>query len=158
MRIIKLVLIGFFFIFLVFTAISLLIPSHVRISKAANFKNGANVFALIKDESKWQQWHPAYQDSTTRMQWASITRKILADTDSTFIIELQQQDRKAVVNGWELYHYSHGDSITLQWYMDFKLSWRPWEKFSSLFYERNYGTMMEKGLTNLKEKVSYLNN
>ena len=154
MRIIKVIILGFLFIFLVFTAISLVIPSHVRISKATNFKNGSNVFALIKDESKWQQWHPVYQDSATHMRWANVSKKILIDTDSTFIIELQQTGRKPVVNGWQLYSYHNADSITLQWYMDFKLSWYPWEKFSSLFYERNYGTMMENGLTNLKKKVS----
>ncbi|HVE60520.1 MAG TPA: hypothetical protein VNA26_01785 [Chitinophagaceae bacterium] len=35
--------------------------------------------------------------------------------------------------------------------MDFHLKWYPWQKFSSLLYEERYGTMMQNGLTNLKE-------
>jgi len=38
----------------------------------------------------------------------------------------------------------------VQWWMDFKLRWYPWEKFSSLFFENIYGAQMEKGLDNLK--------
>jgi hypothetical protein len=37
--------------------------------------------------------------------------------------------------------------------MDFRLSWYPWEKFSSLFYEKTYGTMMETGLLNFKKRL-----
>lgn len=154
MRFIKVILGAFFFIFLVFTAISFVIPSHVRISKATNFSRKSNVFAFIKDESKWPLWHPVYQDSAARAQWANVTKKVLSDTDSSYILELQQDGQKPVINGWKLYQYQNADSITLQWYMDFKLSWYPWEKFSSLFYERNYGTMMENGLTNLKQQVA----
>jgi hypothetical protein len=37
--------------------------------------------------------------------------------------------------------------------MDFRLSWYPWEKFSSLFYEKTYGAMMERGLNDLKKRL-----
>jgi hypothetical protein len=37
--------------------------------------------------------------------------------------------------------------------MDFQLAWYPWQKFSSLFYERTYGAMMERGLANFKKQL-----
>ena len=56
----------------------------------------------------------------------------------------------SVISGFKTIRHS-GDSLTLQWYMDFKLKWYPWEKFRSLFYENIYGVQMEQGLSNLKE-------
>jgi hypothetical protein len=35
--------------------------------------------------------------------------------------------------------------------MDFRLRWYPWEKFSSLLFEKQYGTQMEAGLESLKQ-------
>jgi hypothetical protein len=35
--------------------------------------------------------------------------------------------------------------------MDFRLRWYPWEKFSSLLFEKSYGLTMEKGLNNIKK-------
>jgi hypothetical protein len=149
MRIIKLGLISFIFIFLVVTLISLLIPSHIRISRAVNLPNRRDsIFALVKDEKRW---HPAYHDSAALSYMNGLQKTITAQSDSTFVYTLQQQGRKPVINGWQLYGAPSSDSLTLQWYMDFHLGWYPWEKFSSLFYERTYGMMMENGLANLKK-------
>lgn len=154
MRLIKLALFSFVFIFLVVTAISLLIPSHIRISKATNvLASRDSIFSLIKNENNWHRWHPIYKDSAAVKEWQAADKKVLANTDSTFVLEMKKPDRKSFVTGWQLYHYPHTDSLTIQWYMDFKLSWYPWEKFSSMFYENTYGLMMEQGLSNLKQQL-----
>ena len=149
MRLIKLVILSFIFLFLVVTAISLLIPSHIRISKAANIGGSKDsIFALIKDQNRWPEWHPAFMnDSLNRM--AAIQVKAVIQNDSEQVFQFQQPGRRAVVNGWKFYSLS-ADSLTLQWYMDFHLRWYPWEKLGSLFYENTYGVMMEQGLSNLK--------
>ena len=150
MRIIKLGLISFFFIFLLLTLFSLLFPSQIRISRAANVPNQRDsIFALLKNE---QSWHPAYLDSASRQQMQSLSKTAVEETDSTLVYSLQQTGRKKVINAWVLYGTPASDSLTLQWYMDFNLSWYPWEKFSSLFYEKTYGAMMESGLNNLKKR------
>ena len=47
--------------FLVVTAISLLIPSNIRISKAINLAPpGDSVMIWIKDQGLWSRWHPAF--------------------------------------------------------------------------------------------------
>jgi hypothetical protein len=151
MRIIKLGLISFVFIFLLITLISLLFPSQIRLSRATNLPNEKErIFSLIQKEATW---HPAYQDSASSKAITAMNRKMVSQSDSTYVIQLQQEGRRPVKSGWQVYGTPQSDSLTLQWYMDFSLSWYPWEKFSSLFYERTYGTMMEKGLANLKEQM-----
>lgn len=151
MRILKLGLISFGFLFLLITLISLLFPSQVRLSRATNLPNEKErIFSLIQKE---EAWHPAYQDSASHKAITAMNRKIVSQSDSTFVIQLQQEGRKPVASGWQVYGTPQSDSLTLQWYMDFTLSWYPWEKFSSLFFEKTYGSMMEKGLANFKEQM-----
>lgn len=151
MRIIKLGIISFVFIFILITLISLLIPSHIRLSKATNLPNQRRqIFSLLKNDSLW---HPAYLDTGTAKTFSALDKKLISQTDSTYVLQLQQTGRKPVISGWQLYGRPASDSLTLQWYMDFKLGWYPWEKFSSLFYEHTYGVMMEKGLANLKQQL-----
>ena len=151
-RLIKLAFISFVILFLTVTAISLLIPSHIRISKAINVAPPAgDVLALIKDKNQWQQWHPVFQqkDSSTASKLNSFILK--AASDSEVIYELHYKKSRPVVNGWAMHSHASTDSLTLQWYMDFNLPWYPWQKFGSLFYENTYGVMMENGLTNIKK-------
>lgn len=152
MRLIKLAFISILFLFGVITAISLLIPSHVRISKAINIHSDeASIFALIRDTTKWKQWHPAFIQNDSTPTFPSIHIVQRSESDSEIIMHLQQQGKPEVVNGWRIYQYAHVDSLTLQWYMDFQLKWYPWQKFGSMLYEKTYGTMMEKGLENIRE-------
>lgn len=131
-----------------------MIPSEIRISKAVNLHAPPDsIFHYIKNESTWDKWHPVFADSVSRKQWVLADKKTLASTDSTYVLQSQQSGRKPVTSGWELYRFAQTDSVTLQWYMDFQLSWYPWEKFSSLFFEKSYGVMMEQGLTNLKQQL-----
>lgn len=151
MRIIKLVIISIVFIFILATLLSLLIPSHVRISKAINISgNKDSVFSFVKDSSKWRLWHPAFvsTDSVQGIHLSSIER--VKQNDSEFVVRMNQRGRRSLLNGWRIYQYTSIDSLTLQWYIDFQLKWYPWEKFGSLFYENLYGPMMQQGLTNIK--------
>ena len=153
-RLIKLAIISFVILFLIGTAFSLLIPSQIRISKAANFHHSSKqvLMAAIKDQNQWKEWHPAYiNDSMQGMKAVNITRKI--ESDSELVYLMQQGAKPPVTSAWKFYEYPGADSLTLQWYMDFKLKWYPWQKFGSLFFENTYGRMMEEGLTNLKKRT-----
>jgi hypothetical protein len=152
MRIIKLGFLSIFFLFLLVFLISLLIPSNIRLSKATNLPNQRQrIFALLRNDTAW---HPAYRDSLSAPIFTAMDRQVVEQTDSTLVVRLQQQDRRPVLSGWQLYGTDRTDSLTLQWYMDFHLGWYPWQKFSSMFYERTYGVMMEQGLINLKTELS----
>jgi hypothetical protein len=152
MRIIKLGLLSFFFLFLLITLISLLFPSQLRLSRATNLPNEREkIFALLKKDTAW---HPAYKDTTSAATFANMQKAVVEESDSTLVMTLQQDGHRPVINGWRLYGAPAADSLTLQWYMDFDLGWYPWQKFSSLFYEATYGSMMEKGLANLKTSLT----
>lgn len=141
------------FLFLTATAISLFIPSHVRISKAINLHAaGAPVLALVADTTQWPQWHPAFIPNDS-VRFPAITITKTAQSDSEVVMQLRQNGKTPVTNGWRLYSHAGSDSLTLQWYMDFHLKWYPWQKFGALFYENTYGTMMEQGLANIKRKL-----
>lgn len=154
MRLIKLALISFLFLFGVATAVSLLIPSSIRISRAVNLDSVPPAFALILDTSRWKEWHPAFMNDSLQRHFP-ITVNLQNRTDSSITMQLRQGNRMPVANGWLIHSYTYADSVTLQWYMDFRLKWYPWQKFSSLFYENTYGAMMEEGLTNLKNLAEY---
>ena len=154
MRLIKLAIISIVFLFIVVTAISLLIPAHIRISKAINiYAQKDSVFALIWDTTRWKQWHPAFipNDSAPKFPTVHITNKIQGDSE--IVMYLQQTGKPEVINGWKIYQGNPADSLTLQWYMDFHLKWYPWQKFGSMLYENTYGKMMEQGLENIKTEV-----
>jgi hypothetical protein len=156
MRLIKLALISFVIFFGIITAMSLLIPSHIRISKAINVKaEKDSIFSLVTNQERWPRWHPAFQQGNMPqlLQQNKITITPLQASDTLVTMQWQQEGRRPVINGWQMHEFASTDSLTMQWYMDFNLPWYPWEKFGSLFYEKTYGVMMEKGLSNLKEAV-----
>lgn len=150
MRIIKLGIISFVFFFLLLWLMSLLVPSSVRISKAINLPPyDTAALALVRQEDRWNLWHPAFAEGLPQGQ----VRNKVADTDTLVAFEISGGGPNPVRNTWELHRFGVTDSLTLQWYMDFKLGWLPWHKFSSLFYEGTYGRMMEQGLNNIKQQV-----
>lgn len=131
---------------------SLFIPSHIRISKATNLSASQDViYKRIRDTAQWKTWHPWFQSSPELISKIGVEWK--TKNDSVTTVQLTQAGKKTLLNSWELHRYPSSDSLTLQWYMDFYPRWYPWEKFSSLFYETNYGTVMEKGLANLKKEL-----
>jgi len=152
--VIKLFIISVIFLFIAVTAVSLLIPSHITISKAINIHGEKeSIFSLIRDRNQWNKWHPAFKSNSPVQAFDSIHIVSQTENDSEIVMSLQQADKDAVVNGWKI--YNSPDSLTLQWYMKFNLKWYPWKKLGSLFYENTYGVMMQEGLENLKENTNY---
>jgi hypothetical protein len=153
LRFIKLAIISFLFFFLLLTALSLFIPSHIRISKAVNVSGTpSQLLAYIGDTATWSQWHPLIQQLKTQGRQQHFQTTPLAKTDSTVIFHTQYNTQTPITNGWQVYHFPNADSLTLQWYMDFDLKWYPWQKFGSLFYEKTYGTIMQQGLENIRQQ------
>jgi hypothetical protein len=160
MRLIKLAILSFIILFIVVTIISLFIPSHIRISKATNIAaDDTVVYSNISELSNWKKWHPALKsipgNEIQKINASSIKVKgtmiaITLRKSDEIMTELTADDGRPIESGFKTIRHA-GDSSTLQWYMDFKLRWYPWEKFRSLFYENIYGVQMEQGLNNLKE-------
>jgi hypothetical protein len=160
MRFIKLGFISVIFFSLLITGISLLFPSHIRISKAIDISASKDsLMSQIADASKWKNWYPGADTSDfffVEGKIKGITTKsrqdlvITAINDSTVLIATMINNSKKGEGGWNIFPGHTLNSFTVQWYMDFHLRWYPWEKFSSLLLEKRYGPMMEQGLTRLK--------
>lgn len=162
MRIIKLAILSLIFLFLLVLIISLFIPAHIRISKATNIGNDDQVAYeyYIARLTQWKEWHPALKtvpenefqilnDSNISVRGTTI--RVTERKRDELVTEMKTASGRPIVSGFKHIRLAQSDSATLQWYMDFKLRWYPWEKFRSLFYENIYGVQMEQGLSNLKE-------
>jgi hypothetical protein len=168
LRIIKLAIGSFVFLFLIVTGISLFIPSRIRISKAINiYADKSVVMTQISDAANWKNWYPDL-DSTKplyvngKMKGVIFNKsdsmnqvyiKIDKESENEITTQYVNKKRRPVINGWKIISYPVTDSLTVQWYMDFHLPWYPWEKFRSLLFEKLYGSRMEQGLSNLKGLV-----
>lgn len=159
MRLIKLAAISFIILFLLVTVFSLFIPSNIRISRATNIAGDDTVvFANIKNLSNWRNWHPAlksipeneYSSGADMLKVHGTTINLENVKKDEIAVKMAEDGGRPVWSGFNFIRREETDSITLQWYMDFKLRWYPWEKFRSLFYENIYGMQMEQGLNNLK--------
>jgi hypothetical protein len=160
MRIIKLALISAVIIFLLMTAFSLLLPSHVRISRAINIAAPMEqITPYIADVGNWQQWN--YLLTDTSIHITSITTghiktnkleiKILDIKKDSISSAWIQPDGKRFEGNFS---FMPADSVTVvQWYFDFHLRWYPWEKIGSIVYDDRMGPPMEKSLTALKDFV-----
>jgi hypothetical protein len=162
MRLIKLAIISVIVLFLVITAFSLFIPSRVRISRA--LKIGASPYEIldqVSDIRKWKGWYPGFDtiqfvaldSGGGRLTSVNAGGKsiIISETKNTEVVAQFGEGKGLPVNsGWRTLTFEGSDSTTVQWYMDFKLRWYPWEKFSSLTFEKLYGPRMEQGLSRLK--------
>lgn len=162
MKIIKLLFISALVFFLIVTGFSLLIPSHVKISRATNIAPGKDsVLNQICDLDKWQSWHPQLQNVVLKDTVSSANRivkatangiqlSVLKCSDTAVTVQMQKGEHP-INNNWVLIKHGPNDSLTLQNFMEFDFSWYPWEKFSSLMLDGSYGPVMEKGLANLKK-------
>lgn len=164
MRFIKLFFISIIVLFFVFMAISLAIPSHIRISRAINIgATKQKVFNDVNDLKAWDSWNHFTSQS-------SLTNKIFSNPSSgygalmkadqlTIIItdskpdsvkaNWDQLNAKRFDGGFNFYQL-RPDSLTVQFYFDFHFKWYPWEKFTSLLFENQLGSVMEESLTDLK--------
>ena len=156
MRFIKLGLISVVVFFLIIWGMSLLIPRHVRISRAINVSTSkANVLYQIEHIKNWQQWNVMVKNEAltnsrfTDSVFSSDQLIVKLDgvwPDSVHLKWLQGKNE--YTGGFNL--YESGDTTAVQWYFDFYLPWYPWKKLGSLVFDKQLGPPMEQSLSNLK--------
>lgn len=143
MRIFKLGLISVVVFFIILLLMSLLIPSHVRVSRAINI-SAPRIFILpyLQDVNRWPEWNVMAGNEIK-------VKKISSDTDglgTSWIFN----NRSINSTFW----LEESANITVvQWYFDFHLKWYPWEKFGSITFDNQFGTQMEISLNNLKKLI-----
>lgn len=160
MRIVKLGIISIIFFSILITGISLFFPSHVRISKAIDITAGKDsLMKQIADATNWKNWYPGadtlpvliIDGKVQGIETGNRQRLIIKEVNDSAVLAMNAGPHsKRGGSGWNIFPGSSPSSFTVQWYMDIYLRWYPWEKFSSLLFEKRYGPMMEQGLERLK--------
>jgi hypothetical protein len=164
MRFIKLGLISIFFLFLVITAISLLLPSTINISRAVDISAPVDsVYANINDLSKWKNWFANYDSSqNTVSKKLSGTGASITMNKTTITITGSKPDKiqtqwvsgsKSLNGDFNIFKQDSGEHITVQWHFTQHVKWYPWEKFASIASDKIMSPGMEKSLDNLKKLV-----
>lgn len=166
MRFIRLFVGSILVLFLIATAISLFLPSRVRISRATNIAaTPGAIWSTIDSMQYWPSWNPFFEGvspsaiSNIKSDSGLITAMEINGTkvewikrdELTRIAAMTRPGKLPVHNGWRCITHTGSDSTTLQWYMDIRLRWYPWEKLGSIMFERSYGPSVEKGLANIRE-------
>jgi hypothetical protein len=162
MRFIKFGLISLIIMAIVLFALSLLLPSHVRISRAINISAPVDsIMQHLRNMQEWPQWNALLAD-TAIIRASYGPDWIRTDQLQVFTVasvrrnwmgtRWVQPDGKEFQSGFELLP---GQQFTvMQWYFDFYSPWyKPWEKFGSIIYDKSMGPSMEKSLTRLKVLV-----
>lgn len=163
MRVIKLGIISAIAFGLLITLFSFFFPSRIRISKAIDIHaQKDSIRNLLSDVEKWNAWYPGADTMTL----ATVNGKkalenkrtgqvifVRSVSDSSVVTEYSGTSLKSSTSGWNIISSSVPNTHTVQWYMDIKLKWYPWEKFSGLLMEKRYGPVMEMGLDRLKKRL-----
>lgn len=160
MKLLRFAFICFVFFAVLITGFSLLIPSHIRISRAIDIQASQDsVLMRIKNPAQWKYWYPGADSASFIYNNGKITgiatgsnKGLQLHSISDSLIVAANADKKMSM-GWQIFPAAAPHATTIQWYISFKLRWYPWEKFSSLLLEKRYGPMMEKGLSNLQKLV-----
>jgi len=165
MRFIKLFFISVVVLSLLLTTLSLLFPPHLHIARDITISSSTErIFSVISDLHTWNNWNKIVSDSTL------INLKISADGHRATSDQLDVFLKKDSIGGIAIFWKQHNgkqfnggfklmqltadsSSITVQWYFDFTFKWYPWEKFSSLVYDKQFQPVMEVSLNNLKQQV-----
>lgn len=160
MRFIKLGLISIVGLFSIIWLISLLIPSHVRVSRAINIEAPRDsILYYLSDLRQWKTWNllmasegitnPAYSEKTFTSDALQV--KLVAVQPDTVTTAWRQGAGKETISAFAL--HTVGNTSVVQWYFDFRLSWYPWEKFGSIIFDKQLGPPMEQSLGELKKKL-----
>ena len=165
MKLIKLAVISFVFFFLLITAFSLLVPSRVTISKVVEITAPKEkLMEQLSDPVQWKNWYPNAANASL-LVIDGVPKGIHSgrNTEQGLMITSVEPDAvkaknvgpgaKDVSTGWNIMNAERSGTYTVQWYMEFRLKWYPWEKFSSLLFDKQYGSQMQTGLDNLKKQL-----
>ena len=155
MGVIKLGLISIIVLFLVVLGISSLLPSEIRVSRALDINaHPDSVMSALKDLSHWKKWNefvkpvPRIEVSGDSLLSPELKVVISPAGPRDLASNWNQPGHPVLSSVYTL--YPTGNVTTIQWYFTCHFRWYPWEKFSSMVYDKQLGTPMEASLQNLK--------
>src|ERR1700743_1039843 len=139
MKLIKLALISFVMLFAVATAIGLLFPATVIVSRAVNINAPKDTIqALVKDLNGWKQWVNGMNEnnvtieSPVKGQLGHSTVTITGNQGDTIRSVWTGRKGNEQLSNIHLYHNNGQMETVVQWEFIQHLKWYPWERFGSM--------------------------
>ncbi|MCE3281382.1 MAG: hypothetical protein K0Q66_119 [Chitinophagaceae bacterium] len=159
MRLLKLAVISVIVIFVIVTAITSLLPSNVLVSRAIDVRtHTGNIREQVFHLDKWPGWFTDAGGTPAKASFDSANNtldmagtKITAEhaTDSSYVTAWKgKADMQSTFHIID--HHLPDSVITIQWQVEQKIKWYPWEKLASITKDEIWGGAMEKSLGNLK--------
>ncbi|TKK69850.1 hypothetical protein FC093_07180 [Ilyomonas limi] len=163
MKLIKLAIISFIVLFVIITAIGLLLPATVRVTRNITIHATQDtLYHYISDVKYWKLWMEGAKSGTVTF----ISKKTAGAGTKALIgnqrVDITKATKKEVVTVWQnsneryqtgifqLVEDSTTGSTNLNWYFEQKLNWYPWERISAIANDKIIGPGMEQSLDNLK--------
>jgi hypothetical protein len=171
MQKIKLLLIGFLGLILLFTIIGLIMPSSVKISRGLIVNaDSAKVVNVISDVHRWPEWMNWLsagdgsvikwnnQKSPTSLQWQSLNQEELGEISvmgrAQDLLKLRHRfPGLNVAEGGIRVRSVHDGQAEILWMVEYPLKWYPWERFEGIFMDAMIGQSLEQSLKLLEEKL-----
>jgi hypothetical protein len=156
MKIIKLAIISAVVLFGLITAMASLLPSEIRVSRALDIEAPPlEIAAALRNLRDYKNWNEFLKNVNEPIISGDslIAPQIKINMQKGGSLQIHstwmQPDHPALPATYALFP---GKSFTtVQWYFTCRFRWYPWEKFSSMVYDKQLGTPMEASLQNLKK-------
>ncbi len=158
MRFFKLAIISVIFLFIAVTAIGLLLPSSVVVSRAIDIAaNQDSVFNKMSNMYEWKKWIVGLDKEGINIESATEgnflgTKVSITDTKNYTIhstwIGKRGSEQQSIMR---IIHNESSPQIVVQWQFTEKLKWYPWQRFGSMMNEAVTGAQLEKNLAALKK-------
>ena len=155
-KLFKLGIISIIIIFLIVTAIGLLIPAETKISRTVEINSSTKkILPFVNSLFGWQKWINGLADK--KIESPTITRigksSMHIYSSANNIIQASWVDEKGKVNRNTLQLIEKGNITIVNWQFENNASWFPLDRFGSIVNEKVTGKMMEDNLANLKKMV-----
>jgi len=163
MKFIKLGVISGVMIFLVITALSLLLPSQIVVSRAVDINQPLDtVYAFVNNLNNWPKWMDNFDTTLQKIspnprgknafiQTSEVTVTLTKVSNKKIEAIWQSGSRKQMPGEFNFYPAKGNTITTVQWQFIQKVKWYPWEKFASIATDKIISPYMEKSLDNLKQ-------
>lgn len=166
MRLLKLAIISFVILFAIITAIGLLFPSTVRVSRAVNI-NAAydSTYRYVNDVKYWKLWMISADTATITFLSSKTAGPGTVAKIGTGQVSIYRCTQDSVLTEWKsergniqhsafvLINDSSSLVTTVQWYFEQEIGWLPWERFGSMANDKILGPVMEESLGKLKQTL-----
>jgi hypothetical protein len=145
-----------------------LFPAEISVTRVIQINRpAAQIRKKIADLREWNSWNelirsvnsnkseaPELQDSSQiRKGFFTVNLlKVLPDT----IVTRWQFQKKQFISNFNLSELQ--GRVIVEWTLHFKVKWYPWEKLSSMFYDKELGPQMENSLLNLRGEIESASN